>query len=205
MHAQVPVCVRLSLSLSVCGRISTRFSYLFWLMSTYPLATSNFNRPREFVAGGGGKRAGRAAAAARTRAGGGGGSELPACSTCYVQPRPRSPLCSSLCPLHTRPLQNVVCLAQLARTRIDVAHTFQDLCTWTHLQLEEFSFQARPATPPTPTLFTYSSLLVLGALGISCTDLRTCSHLPGTWLLKRNLLNICHWLFDFLLTWSHKH
>lgn len=130
----------------VCGRISTRFSYLFWLMSTYPLATSNFNRPREFVAGGGGKRAGRAVAA-RTRAGE-GGSELPACSTCYVQPRPRSPLCSSLCsslcPLPTRPLQNVVCLAQLARTRIDVAHTFQDLCTWTHVQLEEFSFQARP-------------------------------------------------------------
>lgn len=56
-------------------------------------------------------------------------SKLPACSTCYVQPRPRSPLCSSLCPLPTRPLQNVVCLAQLARTRIDVAHTFQDLCT----------------------------------------------------------------------------
>lgn len=84
----------------VCGRISTRFSYLFWLMSTYPLATSNFNRPREFVAGGGGKRAGRVAAAASWA--GGGGGELPACSTCYVQPRPRTPLCSplsALCPL----------------------------------------------------------------------------------------------------------
>lgn len=64
---------------------------------------------------------------------------------------------------------------------------------------------SQASSTPTPTLFTYSSLLVLGALGISCTDLRTCSHLPGTWLLKRNLLNICHWLFDFLLTWSHKH
>lgn len=48
------------------------------------------------------------------------------------------------------------------------------------------SWRSSPSKPgqasstPTPTLFTYSSLLVLGALGISCTDLRTCSHLPGT-------------------------
>lgn len=149
-------------------------------MSTYPLATSNFNRPREFVAGGEGKRAGGAAAAA---ARGGVSYQHAARATCSHAPARPSALHSALCPLvHCKMLSVWPSWPGQELMWRTLFRTFAPEPT--------SSWRSSPSKPaqsplpfkhaPYPTLFTYSSLLVLGALGISCTDLRTCSHLPGT-------------------------
>lgn len=144
-------------------------------MSTYPLATSNFNRPREFVAGGEGKRAGGAAAAA---ARGGVSYQHAARATCSHAPARPSALHSALCPLvHCKMLSVWPSWPGQELMWRTLFRTFapEPTSSWR-------SSPSKPAHSPSSTLLTPLSSLTLAcsSLGLSasvaltCVRVRTC-------------------------------